>query len=184
MAAVIPDDILEEASDEIASEIDEDEEDAATMAELIRNANSLRSSVIPSKSAERYMKEYEAFTTWLHSKFNRMPVVSEHLVVSYYQYAQKWYSASSLFSKMAMLKSVLYAKHQFPLNAACWQELTKQSKKVTQPFPALAPDLLISRTRLWFLRTGQEDSTNEESTDIHRVATTKLRTNSTKCDDN
>lgn len=101
-----------------------------TPPELRDIADNLRRDVIPAESKSQYAAEYSRFCEWRRNRSDiESTFLSNNLVTAYYAESQKRYKASSLFSKMAMLKKELYAREKFSMESACWSTCTQISRK-------------------------------------------------------
>jgi integrase len=140
------------------------QKDTDMPAHLLEDVDLLREDMLPVLSKNRYLNEYIEFTKWandnLDGKFSK---VTEPLIKAYYAHLKTKYSASSLFSKTSMLKKALYTKHEFPLAAPCWSELTQFTKKAAAvTAPVKAPIFDPSHLRRFI---EQEDVTS-----MHKLA--------------
>lgn len=119
-------------SEELLSEPSEFEDDEngsrSTPPNLRNDADNVRRDILPDKSEERYRKQLNHFNSWRNDN-DIASRLSDNIVLAYYSELRKTLKASSLFSKMAMLKKTLFVEYQFPQNSACWTTCTSTSKK-------------------------------------------------------
>lgn len=80
-------------------------EDEEMMKNLAEEAEQVSINLLPSKSKERYEKEYSLFKEWLTRR--GIKKVSESAVLVYFSEHAKILKSSTLWSKYSMLRSVL-----------------------------------------------------------------------------
>lgn len=103
-------------SEELLSEPSEFEDDEngsrSTPPNLRNDADNVRRDILPDKSEERYRKQLNHFNSWRNDN-DIASRLSDNIVLAYYSELRKTLKASSLFSKMAMLKKTLFVEYQF-----------------------------------------------------------------------
>lgn len=75
---------------------------------ITKEALSVVSSLLPEKSAARYEREYADFKEW--QEINNVTVVTENVLLAYFNQLSTRFRPSSLWSKWSMLKSCLEIK--------------------------------------------------------------------------
>lgn len=94
-------------SEELLSEPSEFEDDEngsrSTPPNLRNDADNVRRDILPDKSEERYRKQLNHFNSWRNDN-DIASRLSDNIVLAYYSELRKTLKASSLFSKMAMLR--------------------------------------------------------------------------------
>jgi hypothetical protein len=73
--------------------------------DILQEANAATLNLLPQKSKDRYIKEFEKFRSWM--KNINVNVVTEEVVAAYFIGLIEKYAASSLWSTFSMLKSTL-----------------------------------------------------------------------------
>ena len=75
---------------------------------ILETARLVSLNLLPSKSRERYEKEYEVFKQWL--KENHVKRITEDAVLVYFSKKAETLKASTLWSKYSMLRSCVNIK--------------------------------------------------------------------------
>lgn len=84
-----------------------------TPPDLKKAAQRASISILPQKSQQKYLKEYENFKAWCNSK--GASKVTENVVLAYFEeHSQK--KASTLWAKHSMLKSTLALKENLDIS--------------------------------------------------------------------
>lgn len=73
--------------------------------ELIEKAENARSKLLPAKSSERYLKQYNSFCNW--RKANHIVGVDERVMLAYFEDQYKNSKPTCLWSYYAMIRSCL-----------------------------------------------------------------------------
>lgn len=79
-----------------------------TPAHIEEVAESVIENLLPSKSGNRYWKEYEIFIKWCEE--NSISVYNEYVMLAYFENISKKLKSSTLWSIFSMLKSILNIK--------------------------------------------------------------------------
>lgn len=84
-------------------------EESATFSEnsdyIRQEAAAVSCELLPTKTKDRYVKEYEAFTKWRKSK--NVGGVNEDILLCYVSELMKTFAPNSVWSKISMLKTCL-----------------------------------------------------------------------------
>ncbi|KAK4885055.1 hypothetical protein RN001_001326 [Aquatica leii] len=78
---------------------------SCTLPEIREIAENAVSNLLPNKSRAQYEKEFNKFQEWCNG--NKIKVVSENVMLSYFDIQQKKYKPSTLWSIYSMLKCCL-----------------------------------------------------------------------------
>lgn len=81
-------------------------DDITVPADILNEANAATFHMLPEKSKGRYLNEMEKFRQWMRSK--NVQVVTEVVMVAYFNGLIKKYAPPSLWSTYSMLRSTLF----------------------------------------------------------------------------
>lgn len=73
--------------------------------EILDEAAAVSRDLLPTKTSNRYEKEYKVFTAWRNSK--NVKVVNEDVLLCYLSGLSKKFAPNSLWTKISMLKTCL-----------------------------------------------------------------------------
>lgn len=91
------------------SESSSDEDVNFTPEELVQAVDNAELSFLPEKSREKYIKAYNLFNAWIHSKGAK--TFSETIMLSYFIELSKTRQSSTLWSIFSMLKATIKTKN-------------------------------------------------------------------------
>ncbi|RZC33183.1 hypothetical protein BDFB_014663, partial [Asbolus verrucosus] len=74
-----------------------------TPAHIKETAEKVINNLLPEKSADRYLKEYEQFIKWCDE--NDVTTINEYVLLAYFELKAKNFKSSTLWSIFSMLKS-------------------------------------------------------------------------------
>lgn len=84
----------------------EEQNDIVLPDDILEEANAATYNLLPQKSKNRYINELEKFRLWLKNR--NVNVITEEVIVAYFNGLIGKYAASSLWSTFSMLKTTLF----------------------------------------------------------------------------
>ena len=123
-----------------------------TPPDLVEDANSARSHIIPNKSRERYMNAYNEFCSW--KKKNRVKSSSERVLLAYFKQLSEKKKPSSLWSTYSMLKQTLKVFDK--VNIKPYAELSGFLSQHSKGYTAKKSKVLSEEETSKFLREASD----------------------------
>lgn len=85
--------------------------------EILVEADEAVLGLIPSKSKDRYEKEFSSWEVWMKEK--KVTVINETVLLAYFSEKSKTYQCSSLWAKYSMIKKMLLIKKNVDISKYC-----------------------------------------------------------------
>lgn len=129
---------------------DEDDELPQEVIDLITDAST---NLMPKKSRGVYENAYRRFMDWKHEKNIR--VISEAMLLGYFNFLSRSMKPSSLWAMFSMLKSTLNAKED--VNIGSYHKLIAFLKNNGKGYRAIKSSVFTSNNVLDFLEYAPDD---------------------------